>query len=140
MRVLGIDYGRRRVGLALSDELGITAQGLDTFDRKTGDVLAHVARLIEQHGVETVVLGHPVSMSGRDNKTSRTVEAFAGTLRGRHGIRVILWDERLSSVEAKRVLKGSGAGKGAVDRVAASLILQNYLDSRPGPVNDSNRE
>jgi putative Holliday junction resolvase len=140
MRILGIDYGGRRVGLALSDELGITAQGLDTFDRKTGNVLDHVARLIEENGVETVVVGHPVSMSGRDNKTSRTAEAFAGTLRERHGITVILWDERLTSVEAKQVLRGSGAGKGAVDRVAAALILQNYLDSKAGPLDDSNRE
>ena len=107
MRVLGIDHGARRVGLAVSDELGITAQGLETFDRKTGDVMAHVAGLIERYAVGKVVIGHPVSMSGRDNATSRAVEKFAAALRQVHGIAVILWDERLSSAEAKRVLKGA---------------------------------
>ena len=70
-------------------------------------------------------------MSGRENVTSKTVEALAATIRERLGVDVTLWDERLTSEEARRVLRGEGAGKGAVDRVAAVLILQNYLDSRP---------
>lgn len=130
-RILGVDYGERRVGLAVSDELLITAQGLDTFDRKTGDLVGHLAALVERYDVGEVILGHPVSMSGRDNVTSRTVEALAGTIRDRLGVEVTLWDERLTSVEARRVLRGERADKGAVDRVAAILILQNFLDSRP---------
>jgi putative Holliday junction resolvase len=139
-RILGVDYGERRVGLAVSDELLITAQGLDTFDRKTGELVGYLASLVERYDVGEVVLGHPVSMSGRDNVTSRTVEALAGTLRDHLGIQVTLWDERLSSEEARRVLRGEEAGKGAVDRVAAILILQNFLDSRPRPPADSARD
>ena len=139
-RILGVDYGERRVGLAVSDGLLITAQGLDTFDRKTGELVGHLAALVERYDVGEVVLGHPVSMSGRDNAISRTVEALAGTIRDRLGVEVTLWDERLSSKEARRVLKGEGAGKGAVDRVAAVLILQNFLDSRPKQPDDRTRD
>lgn len=131
-RVLAIDYGERRVGFAISDEMRVIAQGLETFDRKSGDLLQHVTDLVARFDVGEVVLGHPLSMSGRDNVTSRTVEAFADAVRKRLRIEVSLWDERLSSEEARRVLKGQGAGKGAVDRVAAVLILQGFLDSRPG--------
>jgi putative Holliday junction resolvase len=130
-RILGVDYGERRVGLAVSDPLLITAQGLDTFDRKTGDLLDHLVQLTGRYELGMVVIGHPVSMSGRDNATSRAVESLAAKVRRRLGIEVVLWDERLTSEEARRVLKGTGAGKEAVDRVAAVLILQNYLDSRP---------
>jgi putative Holliday junction resolvase len=135
-RVLGVDYGERRVGLAVSDELLITAQGLDTFDRKTGDLLGHLERLVEHYDVGRIVLGHPVSMSGRDNVNSRNVEALAATIRDRLRVDVTLWDERLTSEEARRVLRGAGAGKGAVDRGAAVLILQNFLDSRSRPAAD----
>jgi len=129
-RILGVDYGERRVGLAVSDELLITAQGLDTFDRKSGDLVRHLAELVERYDVGEVILGHPVSMSGRDNVTSQAVEVLAGNIRERLGVEVTLWDERLTSEEARRLLRGQGAGKGAVDRVAAVLILQNFLDSR----------
>jgi putative Holliday junction resolvase len=129
-RILAVDFGERRVGLAVSDELHITAQGLDTFDRKSGDLIDHLGELVDRFDVGEVVFGHPVSMSGRDNVTSRAVEALAGEIRERLDVDVTLWDERLTSQEARRVLKGEGAGKGAVDRVAAVLILQNYLDSR----------
>lgn len=131
-RVLGVDYGQRRVGLAVSDGLLMTAQGLETFDRRTGDVLDHLEGLATRHDVGVVVLGHPLSMSGRDNETSRSVEEFAAAIRSRLGVDVVLWDERLSSEEARRVLRGRKRGKGAVDRVAAILILQSYLDWRSG--------
>ncbi len=129
-RVLGIDPGERRVGLAVSDPLGITAQGLDTFDRRTGDLMAHLLRVISEYEVAQVVVGHPVSMSGRPNVSSQKAEALAHEIERAAGLPVCLWDERLSSVEANRVLAGSRAKKGATDRVAAVLILQNYLDSR----------
>lgn len=130
IRILAIDPGERRVGLAVSDPLGITAQGLDTFDRRTGDLLAHLRGLVEAYGVTTVVVGHPVSMSGRDNPSSLGAESLARDIENKLGVAVVLWDERLSSVEAQRVLKGQKVGKKAVDRVAAVLILQSYLDSR----------
>jgi putative Holliday junction resolvase len=139
-RVLGIDYGERRVGLAVSDEMRLIAQGLDTFDRRSGELLRHVSDLVERYDVGVVVLGHPLSMSGRDNVTSRNVEDFADVLRERLGVDVALWDERLSSEEARRVLKGRGAGKEAVDRVAAILILQSYLDSRAGTTGEPGGE
>jgi len=135
-RILGIDPGERRVGLALSDPLHVTAQGLETFDRRTGDLLDHIAALIDEHGVTAVVVGYPVSMSGRPNESSARAEELARQVERRFALPVTLWDERLSSVEAKRAMAGTGAArkaKGNVDRVAAILILQNYLDSRSEP-------
>lgn len=132
-RILGIDPGERRVGLALSDPLGVTAQGLETFDRQKGDLLDHLDRLIREHGVVAVVVGHPVSMSGRPNASSRSAEALASDIERRFGLDVTLWDERLTSREARRATAGSRAArrsKGTVDRVSAVLILQGYLDSR----------
>ena len=129
-RILGIDPGERRVGLAVSDPLGITAQGLDTFDRREGELAGHIRTLVQHWGVGEIVVGHPLSMSGRPSETTRSAEALARELEGALGIPVTLWDERLTSVEAKRVLAGSRAPKGAIDRVAATLILQGYLDSK----------
>jgi len=131
-RILGIDYGERRVGLAVSDPLGITAQGLETFDRRSGDLLEHLSGLVSYYDVGRMVVGHPLSMSGRPSQTSRRAEQLADQLRERFDLEVILWDERLTSAEARRIVAGSGAGKEAVDRVAAGLILQGYLDSRGG--------
>jgi putative Holliday junction resolvase len=132
LRILGIDPGERRVGLAVSDPLGMTAQGLETFDRRGGDLLDHVASLVDEYGVGTIVVGHPLSMSGRPSRSSERARALARDLERRLGLPVTLWDERLSSAEARRVTAGTGATrrKGTVDRVAAVLILQSYLDSR----------
>ena len=131
MRILGIDPGDRRIGLAMSDELTITAQGLDTFDRQTGgDFLIFVSQLIDEHGISEIVVGNPIHLSGRSSESSAKAAALAEELRGRFGVEVTLWDERLSSVEAKRVLKGSKADKATVDRLAAVIILQSYLDYR----------
>ncbi len=132
-RILGIDPGDRRIGLALSDEMLITAQGLKTFDKKTdGDFLEFISTLLAGYAVAEIVVGHPVSMSGRPNVSSRKAERLAEELRRRFGVKVTLWDERLSSEQAQRVLRGTRAGKPAVDRVAAVLILQNYLDASQG--------
>lgn len=131
MRILGIDPGARRVGLAVSDPLRITAQGLATFDRKSGaDLVEHIGALVRAYGVEEIVVGHPVGLLGQSGESSRKAEELAAILRERLGIRVTLWDERFSSEEAKRVVRGERAPKGAVDRVAAALILQSYLDFR----------
>ncbi len=130
IRILGIDPGERRVGLAVSDPLGITAQGLDTFDRRSGDVLERVGQLIGELGVTEVVMGHPLSMSGRPSATTHLAEKLGRAIEDRFGVRVTFWDERLSSAEARRVLAGRRAHKGDIDRVAAVLILQSYLDAR----------
>ena len=129
-RILGIDPGERRVGLAVSDPLGITAQGLDTFDRREGGLTAHLRELVAQYEVGEIVVGHPLSMSGRPSETTRSAEALARELGDALGLPVALWDERLTSAEAKRVLAGSRAPKGATDRIAAVLILQSYLDAK----------
>jgi putative Holliday junction resolvase len=110
--------------------LGVTAQGLETFDIKFGDFFSHLDGLFAHYRIDEVVMGHPVSMSGRASKASRSAEAMAGRIRRRFGVPVVLWDERLTSVEARRTLEGSRSDKKAVDRIAAVLILQSYLDSR----------
>jgi putative holliday junction resolvase len=128
-RVLAIDPGERRVGLAVSDPLGIIAQGLDTFDRRSGDLMAHIEMLARDYEVTRIVVGNPLSMSGRESEGSVLARALAEALRTRLSLPVELWDERLSSAEAHRVLKGSRADKGAVDRLSAVIILQGYLDA-----------
>ena len=132
-RVLGLDFGKRRIGLALSDELGLTAQGLPTLQRtnKAQDLDA-LRRLIRDNGVGLVVMGQPLHMSGTEGRQANYVAQFARTLESLVQVEVRLWDERLTSVEAGRVLKQSGLSrqkqKAAVDRLSAVLILQSYLD------------
>jgi putative Holliday junction resolvase len=128
-RVLAIDPGERRAGLAVSDPLGITAQGLPTFDRKGGDLIKPVETLARDYDVARIVVGNPLSMSGRESEGSARARALAREIETRLSLPVELWDERLSSAEAHRVLAGSKADKGAVDRVAAVIILQGYLDA-----------
>lgn len=128
-RVLGVDPGERRVGLAVSDPLGITAQGLATFDRTRGNLVEHVRELVREYDVECIVVGRPLALSGAATESTRRADGLAREL-GALNVAVVLWDERLSSVEAQRVLAGARAGKDAVDRIAAVLILQGYLDAR----------
>lgn len=129
MRILGIDPGERRTGLAISDELGITAQGLTTFDRQGPvDFFDHISELIETHAVGEIVVGNPVHLSGRRSESSARAERLAEELQRRFDIKVTMWDERLSSQEARRVTRGERVPKEALDRVAAVLILQSYLD------------
>lgn len=129
-RVLALDPGGRRVGLAISDPLGVTAQGLPTLDLRHGDLVEHVRALLAEYDVERIVVGHAISLAGRETNASRLAVALADELRAAFGLPVELWDERLSSAEAERTLRGVRAGKGAVDRLAAVLILQGYLDAR----------
>jgi putative Holliday junction resolvase len=131
MRILGIDPGDRRIGLALSDELGLIARGLRTFDTaRDGDFFAHIGRLIETHDCEEIVVGNPIHLSGRVGDSGEKAKQLAEELQRRFGLKVTLWDERLSSAEANRVLRGSRAPKSAVDKVSAVIILQSYLDYR----------
>ncbi|HEV2495971.1 MAG TPA: Holliday junction resolvase RuvX [Terriglobia bacterium] len=132
-RVLAVDFGTKRMGLAVSDALGITAQGLPTLERTRidGD-LERIAELAREYAVERVVLGHPIGHSGNETSMSRRVAEFAGKLRRRLDCPVELWDERLTSAQAGRMLRESGMGiekrRRAVDRVAATLLLEGYLE------------
>ena len=134
-RVLAIDFGSVRVGLAVSDALGLTAQGLPTLVRTTNESdLAGIAQIAADYSVARVIVGHPISHSGEQTQMSRRAARFADRLRARLGLPVELWDERLTSLEADRVLRESGTDRrrqpGARDRVAAQILLQSYLDRR----------
>jgi len=134
-RILAIDYGSRRMGLAVSDPLGITAQGLETLERKNKrSDFARLERVIRQHEVREIVLGYPLRMSGEEGTQSEKVSEFADALREKFQIPVHLWDERLTSAEANRLLREAELSTRkraqAVDRMAAVLILQSFLQAR----------
>ncbi len=135
LRVLALDLGRRRIGLAISDPLGLTAQGLPTLQRQNrrADMEA-LRRIVEEHQASLIVLGNPKHLSGREGKQSEGASAFAENLRRHTGREVVLWDERLTTAEAQRVLRASGVSiekrNAAVDRMAAVILLQSYLDSQ----------
>ena len=134
-RILAIDFGVKRFGLAVSDPLGLTAQGLPTLERTNLNAdLSTLSSLVREYAVQEIILGSPLSKDGSPSAMSGRVDGFAEKLRKRAGCAVRLWDERLSSAEAQRMLRSSGMGlakrQRAVDRVAATLILQSYLDWR----------
>jgi putative Holliday junction resolvase len=134
-RILAIDYGSRRMGLAVSDPLGITAQGLETLERrnKRRD-FAYLEKVLRKYEVQEIVLGYPLHMSGEAGAQSEKVAAFAEELRQKFNLPVYLWDERLTSAEANRVLREAEVSiqkrARAVDRMAAVLILQSFLQAR----------
>jgi putative holliday junction resolvase len=134
-RILGLDVGARRIGMAVSDPLGITAQGIETLQRKNKRTdLAELQRVIQHYGVVEIVVGLPLRMSGAEGIQSDKMQVFAQELRKRSGLPVHLWDERLTSAEANRLLRETDLsiekrGK-AVDRMAAVLILQGWMEHR----------
>lgn len=133
-RVLALDVGRKRIGLAISDPLGITAQGLPNLERtRKRDDLAALGRLVEEHEVGLLLIGNPVNMGGTEGRQSAWVREFAGALEKQTGLPICFWDERLTTVEANRVLRQSGISlekrAAAVDRLSAVILLQSYLDS-----------
>lgn len=133
-RVLGLDHGDRRIGVALSDELGLTAQPLLTLHRTNArNDLRSLARLVRRHGCTSIVVGLPLHMSGDVGARALAAQQFAAWLRENLNLPVILWDERLSTAEAHRHLDASGRApntrKQIIDQVAAVLILQSYLDA-----------
>jgi putative Holliday junction resolvase len=132
-RILGIDFGERRIGLALSDLLGITAQGLPTLDtRKTQDVFGQLVNLIKDKDVTKVIVGMPKSLNGTIGPKGLEVQEFVQELTKRTKIEVIPWDERLTSVQSLKIMRELGVkqkDKETVDRISATLILQSYLDS-----------
>jgi putative Holliday junction resolvase len=133
-RILALDLGKKRIGLAISDPLGITAQGLPNLvrARKRGD-LAALEQLVRERQVGLILMGNPINMRGDEGRQSAWVREFAEALEKRTGLPVKLWDERLTSVEANRVLRSSGISiekrAAAVDRLSAVILLQSYLDS-----------
>ncbi|HET9285620.1 MAG TPA: Holliday junction resolvase RuvX [Candidatus Angelobacter sp.] len=134
-RILAIDYGTRRMGLAVSDPLGITAQGLETLERKNKRAdFGRLERTIREYQVREIVLGNPLRMSGEESTLSQKVAEFAEELRRRFQLPVHLWDERLTSAEANRLLRENEVSTKkraqAVDRMAAVLILQSFMQAR----------
>ena len=133
VKILSVDWGRARLGLAVSDDLGVTAQGLTSLPRvsETKDVEA-LAAYIRDLGIGAIVVGLPKNMDGSLGPSAEAAQAFARTLRERLGIPVHLWDERLTTRAAERTLIGAGmrrrARRGAVDQMAATMILQGFLD------------
>lgn len=133
-RILALDLGKRRIGLAISDPLGISAQGLPNLERtnKRAD-LAALATLAREREVGKILMGNPIHMRGSEGRQSAWVRDFASALQQVSGLPVEFWDERLTTVEAHRVLRASGISiakrAAAVDRLSAVILLQSYLDS-----------
>ena len=137
MRVLAVDYGDRRVGLAVSDSLGIAAHGLDTLDVKSPQQAAKgVARVAREKEVERIIVGLPLNMDGSDGPRTQATEMFCDEVRKRIDVPVEVFDERWTTVRAERTLQEGGIRardqRKHVDRLAAVFILQDYLASRPG--------
>jgi len=136
-RILGLDVGARKIGVAVSDPLGITAQGLETLQRKNKrHDFEHLQRVIRDYEVKEIVVGLPLRMSGAEGTQSEKMRAFAEDLRKKFKLPVHLCDERLTSAEANRFLRETDLsiekrGK-AVDRMAAILILQGWMEQRAG--------
>lgn len=136
MRVLGLDFGSKTTGVAVSDPLGITAQNLETITRKDENKLrqtcARIEELIREYEIETIVLGYPKNMNNTSGERAQKTESFKEMLERRTGLPVILWDERLTTAAAEQVLIESGVRrenrKAVIDQIAASMILQGYLD------------
>lgn len=136
-RILALDVGKKRIGLALSDELGLTAQGIETLQRiRIRDDLARLKQLASEWNVGTLLVGRPLHMSGDESRQSAYTAEFAQRLAQHLQLPVVFWDERLTSAEAERMLRQAGASidqrKRAVDRLAAVLLLESYLEYARG--------
>lgn len=135
IRILAVDYGRRRVGVAVSDPTGHIAQGLPTLTHRG---LAHaatlVAHLVREYRAQTVVVGLPLSMRGSTTSATEEVEKFIGRLATLVTVPIVRWDERLTTVAAQRAMREMGSSpsrhRERVDQVAATMLLQAYLDSQ----------
>ena len=143
-RLLGLDFGDRRIGVAVSDELGLTAQPVLTLVRKNlKQDLKSLGRLLRRFGCSAIVLGNPLYMSGDISPQAAKTHAFAESLREAFAVPIHLWDERLTSAEAHRHLHAAGRPgsehRAVVDQVAAVLILQSFLDAQRSGSSDENR-
>ena len=134
-RVLGLDVGSKTIGIAITDPLGITAQGLETLRRKNKRLdFEQLARLVRHYEVSEIVVGYPLRLTGVEGKQSEKMQLFAEQLRKKFGLPVHLWDERLTSSQANRILREAELSikkrREAVDRLAAVLILQSWIEAR----------
>jgi putative Holliday junction resolvase len=134
-RVLGLDVGSKRIGIAISDPLGITAQGLETLHRQNKRLdFEKLAKLADDYAVAEIVVGFPLRMSGAEGIQAEKMQAFAEELRKRLQLPVHLWDERLTSAEANRLLRETDMSikrrAQVVDQMAAVLILQSWMEHR----------
>lgn len=135
-RYLALDVGSKRIGVAVSDELGLTAQPVLTLERKRNprEDLRSLARLARRYGVAGIVVGNPLHLSGEQSPRAAKTQAFAAELRQLTGLPIHLWDERLTTHEAHQILYEAGHARQehrhVVDQVAATLILQSFLDER----------
>lgn len=136
MRILGLDFGTKTVGVAVSDELLITAQGVEIIRRKAPtklrQTLARIDELVGEYGVEKIVLGYPKNMNNTEGERCEKTQEFKEMLEKRTGLEVVLWDERLTTVSADNAMMEMGIRrenrKEYVDEIAAIFILQGYLD------------
>ncbi|MCR4758052.1 MAG: Holliday junction resolvase RuvX [Butyrivibrio sp.] len=137
MRIMGLDYGSKTVGVAISDQLLLTAQGKEIIRRKEENklrrTLARIEELIQEYGVERIVLGLPLNMDQTPSERSQLCLEFKDKIERRTGIPVVMWDERLTTVEADEIMDEAGIKgrdrKEYVDMIAAQIILQDYLDN-----------
>jgi len=133
---MGLDYGERRIGVAISDAFGWTAQGSEVIDKKlVKDELGRIEELVKLHEVDSIIVGLPKNMNGTIGPSGENCIAFAERLRQKLGLPVQLWDERLTTVAAERTLLEADVSrskrKQVIDKMAAAILLQSYLDSKP---------
>ena len=144
MRIMGLDYGSKTVGVAISDELLLTAQGREIIRRKEENklrrTLARIEELIVEYGVTKIVLGLPLNMDQTPSERSQLCLEFKDKIERRTGIPVVMWDERLTTVEADEIMDEAGIRgrdrKEYVDMIAAQIILQDYLDNTDKAVDE----
>lgn len=138
MRIMGLDFGTKTVGVAISDPLMVTAQPVETITRKSANklrqTLARIEELIVEKCVELIVLGYPKNMNNTVGERAQACETFKEDLERRTALPVILWDERMTTVESERILMAGGVRrenrKAVIDQMAAVLILQSYMDAQ----------
>ena len=136
MRILGLDLGTKTLGVAISDEMGWTAQGIETIkiDEAGGDFgLSRLSEIVSQYGTDRIVLGFPKNMNGTVGPRGEASQSFAKVLENTYNVPVVLWDERLSTMAAEKMLISADVSrqkrKKVIDKMAAVMILQGYLDS-----------
>lgn len=135
MRILGLDIGSKRIGIAISDELGFTAQGLETLDSKDPENdVNNIVKIVEKYGVTEIVVGMPYNMNGTEGPQVKKVREFMERMGQRMEVPLREWDERLSTAGAERILLEADLSRAkrrkVIDKLAAVLILQGYLDNR----------
>ena len=132
-RILGLDYGQKRIGISLSDPLQITAQPLYVLEGlKEDKKIDRIVKLVDEYDIKSIVMGYPLTLKGKKSELTNKVSEFAEKLRDKIQIEVVLWDERFTSVQAQRILHQMNIkpsrSKSKVDSIASVLILMNYLD------------